>query len=127
MNANYSAGCLLELSTDELQETCDVRGEHGLALIDRWWRLATIVARQPIGVRIGVRIELHIIELHILGRKPQKLPWSVHRLVAPTSNNIVKQYRQSADALWAVGQFGAWEDKAPAARCASRGMDEQHY
>jgi len=29
MNANYSAGCLLELSADELQETCDVRGEHG--------------------------------------------------------------------------------------------------
>jgi len=81
MNANYSAGCLLELSADELQETCDVRGEHGLALIDRWWRLATIVARQPIGV---------CIELHILGRKPQKLPWSVHRSLRPRQTNIAR-------------------------------------
>ena len=40
--------------------------------------MAAIVARQPIGV---------CIELHILGRKPQKLPWSVS-LVAPMSINI---------------------------------------
>ena len=33
MNAGYPARCLLELGPDEVEETCDVCGEHREALI----------------------------------------------------------------------------------------------
>jgi hypothetical protein len=58
MNAAYSARCLLELGTDELEETCNVCREHWGRLYSLWRVDRFNLARWP----IDVCIELNTLE-----------------------------------------------------------------